>query len=69
MVGAFDTDPPLYKRYNIETDPTFLNVDNVHEDTCELDEMNQHSSDIECLLAQQPTLLWKKDKYLEIAPG
>jgi hypothetical protein len=35
MVGAFDT--PLYKRYNIEIDPTFLNVDNVPEDTYELD--------------------------------
>jgi hypothetical protein len=69
MVGAFDTDPRLYKHYNIETDSTFLNVDNVPEDTCELDEINQHSSDIECLLAQQHTLFWKEDKYLEIAPG
>jgi hypothetical protein len=51
MVGAFDTDP-LHRRYNIEADPAFLNVDNVHEDTYELDEINQHSSDIECLLAQ-----------------
>jgi hypothetical protein len=32
MVGAFDT-YPLYKRYNMEIDPTFLNVDNVPEDT------------------------------------
>jgi hypothetical protein len=30
---------------------------------------NQHSSDTECLLAQQHTLLWNEDKYLEIAPG
>jgi hypothetical protein len=59
----------LYKRYDIEIDPTFLNVDNVPENTYELDEINQHSSDIECLLAQQPTLLWNEDKYLEIAPG
>jgi hypothetical protein len=28
---------PLYKRYNIEIDPTFLNVDNMPEDTYELD--------------------------------
>jgi hypothetical protein len=41
---------PLYKHYNIEIDPTFLNVDNVSEDTYELDEINQHSSAIECLL-------------------
>jgi hypothetical protein len=33
MVGAFDADPPLYKRYNTEIDPTFLTVDNVPEDT------------------------------------
>jgi hypothetical protein len=60
---------PLYKRYNIEIDPTFLNVDNLPEDSYELDEINQHSSDIESLLAQQHTLLWNEDKYLEIAPG
>jgi hypothetical protein len=60
---------PLYKRYNTERDPTFLNVKNVPEDTYELDEINQHSSDTECLLAQQPTLLWSEDKCLEIAPG
>jgi hypothetical protein len=41
-----------YKRYNIEIDPTFSNVGNVPEDTYELDEINQHSRDIECLLAQ-----------------
>jgi hypothetical protein len=40
MVGAFDTDP-LHKRYNIEIDPTFFNVDNVPKDTHELDEINQ----------------------------
>jgi hypothetical protein len=43
-------------------DPTFLNLDNVPEDTYELGEINQHSSDIECLLAQQHTLLWNEDK-------
>jgi hypothetical protein len=59
----------MYKRYNIEIDPKFLNVDNVPEDPYELDELNQHSSDVECLLAQQPTLLWNEDKYLKIAPG
>jgi hypothetical protein len=32
---------PLYKRYNTEIYPTFLNVDNVPEDTYELDEINQ----------------------------
>jgi hypothetical protein len=41
----------------------------VIEDTYELDEINQPSSNIECLLAQQPTLLWNEDKYLERAPG
>jgi hypothetical protein len=68
MVGACATDP-LYKRYNIEIDPTFLNVDNVPEDTYELDEINRYSSDIERLLAQQHRLLWNEDKYLEISPG
>jgi hypothetical protein len=56
-------------RYNIEIDRTFLNVDNVPEDSCENDEINQHSSDIECLLAQQHTLLWNEGKYLQIAEG
>jgi hypothetical protein len=60
---------PLYKRCNTEIDPIFLNVDNVPEDIYELDETNQHSSDTECLLAQQHTLLWNEDKYLEISPG
>jgi hypothetical protein len=41
----------------------------VPEDTYELDEINQHSSDIECLLTQIHTLLWNEDKYLEISPG
>jgi hypothetical protein len=50
MVGAFDTDP-LYKRYNIEIDSTFSNVDNMPKDTYELDEIDQHSSDTGCLLA------------------
>jgi hypothetical protein len=62
MVGAFYTDPPMHKRYSIEIDATFLNVDNVPEDTSELDEINQHSTYIECLLTQQHTLLWKEDK-------
>jgi hypothetical protein len=66
MDGTFNTDS-LYKRRNIEIDPTFLNVDNVPKDTYELGETNQHSSDIECLLARQHTLLWNEDKYLEIA--
>jgi hypothetical protein len=63
------TQTPLYKCYNTETYPTSLNVDNVPEDTYELDEINQHSIDIECLFAQQHTLLWNEDKYLEIFPG
>jgi hypothetical protein len=61
--------PPLYKRYNIVTDTTFLNVDNMPEDTYELDKINQHSSDIECLFAQQHTVLWNENKYLEISPS
>jgi hypothetical protein len=44
-------------------------VDNVPEDTYEVDEVNQHSSDVECLIAQQHTLLWNEDKYLEMSPG
>jgi hypothetical protein len=58
----------MYKHYNIEIDPTFLNVDNVFQDIYELDKISHHSRDIECLLAQQHTLLWKEDKYFEIAP-
>jgi hypothetical protein len=42
-------------------------VDNVPQDP--YDEVNQHPTNSECLLAQQHTLLWNKDKYLEIAPG
>jgi hypothetical protein len=57
------------RNYNIEIHPTFLNVNNVPEDTYELDEINQHSSDTECLLAQQHMLLWNEDKYLQISPG
>jgi hypothetical protein len=41
----------------------------MHDDTYELDEINQHSSYIECLLAQQHTLLWNEDKCLETSPG
>jgi hypothetical protein len=37
MVGAFDADPPV----QLLQYPTFLNVDNVPEDTCELDEINR----------------------------
>jgi hypothetical protein len=44
-------------------------VDNVLEDTYELDEINQHSRDTEYLLAQQHTLLWNGDRYLEISAG
>jgi hypothetical protein len=43
-------------------------VATVPEDTYEIEEINQHSSDIECLLAQQHTRLWNEDIYLEIAP-
>jgi hypothetical protein len=42
-------------------------MDNLPEDTYELDEINQHSS--ERLLFQRHTLLWDEDKYLEISPG
>jgi hypothetical protein len=41
----------------------------VLEDTYELVEINQNSSDIECLLAQQHKLLWNEDKYLQTPPG
>jgi hypothetical protein len=41
----------------------------VPENTYELYEINEHSSDIECLLAQHHTLLWNEDKYLEISQG
>jgi hypothetical protein len=60
---------PPYKSYNTEIHQTFLNVDNVPEDTYELIKSKQNSSDIECLLAQQHTLLWNEDRYLEIVPG
>jgi hypothetical protein len=71
LFGEFEINPPppLYKRYNIETDPIVLNVDNVSEDTYGSDEINEHFVDIECLLAQQHTLLWTKDKHLEISLG
>jgi hypothetical protein len=38
-IGALDTHS-LYKHYNFEIYPTFLNVDNVSEDIYELDEIN-----------------------------
>jgi hypothetical protein len=68
MAGAFYTDPPVqtlqyWDRSNI------FKVDNVPEYTYKLDEINQHSSDTERLLAQQHTLLWNEDRYLEISPG
>jgi hypothetical protein len=37
------------------------------EDTYELYEINQHSSDIECLLPQQHMPLCNEDRYLEIS--
>jgi hypothetical protein len=54
----------MYKLYNTETEPTFLNVANVPEDTYELDEIKQHSSDTECLPAQQHLLLWNSTQTL-----
>jgi hypothetical protein len=60
--------PSLYKRYKSEIDPTFLNVDNMTKVTYELVEINRHSSDSECLLAQH-MLLWNTDKYLKIFPA
>jgi hypothetical protein len=39
MVGAFDTDPPPPVQ-TLQHWPTFVNVDNVPEDTYELDEIN-----------------------------
>jgi hypothetical protein len=68
MVRAFHTDPSVQTLQHCDRS-NISNVDNVPEDTYELDEINQHSSNIECLLAQQPTLLWNEDKYLKIAPG
>jgi hypothetical protein len=59
----------MYKLYNIEIDPISLNANIVPVVTYELDQTSQHSSDIESLLAQQHTLLWNEDKYLETAPG
>jgi hypothetical protein len=67
MVRALLT--PLYKRYSAEIDPTVLNVDNMPEDTYELDEINQHSSNTEWLLVQQYTLLWDtRDMWLVKSP-
>jgi hypothetical protein len=68
MAGAFDTDPHV-QTLERGRDSTFLNVDNVPEVTYELHEIDQHSSDIECLLDQQHTLLWKEEIYLEIPPS
>jgi hypothetical protein len=59
----------MYKGYNIDIDPRFLNMDNASEGTYELNEINQHSSDNECLLAPKHRLLWNEDKYLEISSG
>jgi hypothetical protein len=59
----------LYKPDNIETDATFLNVDNIPEYIYKFDESIQHSSDIKCLVVQQYTLYWNDDIYLEISPG
>jgi hypothetical protein len=61
--------PPLYKRYSTEIHPTLLNVDNVPEGTYELEEIKQHFSDTECLLARQNRPLWNEDKYLGISSG
>jgi hypothetical protein len=44
----------LYKHYNIEIDPTFLNVDNIPQDTCELDEINQSTNILVTLTAYLP---------------
>jgi hypothetical protein len=38
MVGAFVADPPVQM---LQHYPTFLNADNVSNDTYELDEINQ----------------------------
>jgi hypothetical protein len=59
---------PLYKYYNITIDQDFLDI-RMPEETFNIEEMHEQASDIEWLLAQQLTLLWNEDKYLEIAPG
>jgi hypothetical protein len=60
---------PLYKRYNIEIDPTFLNVDNVPEDTYELDEIDNILATLNAYLPNNTRSYGTKTntwKYLQV---
>lgn len=60
---------PLYKYYDIKVDDTFFNNE-IQPFTA--DNIDDVSGDIpieESLTAQQQTLMWNEEKYLNIAPG
>jgi hypothetical protein len=54
----------LYKCYSIEIDTTLLDVNIVPEDTYELDKINQHSSNTECLLCPITRALMERRQIL-----
>ena len=60
---------PLYKFYDIKIDNRFLiNAGEIDHDF-NLEEVSEHIEIEESLVAQQQTLLWDEDFYLQIAPG
>jgi hypothetical protein len=61
---------PLYRHYNITVNGSFFHrQQTIEEENIRWTEDTEHSSDVELLIAQQQTLLWNEEKYLEIAPA
>ncbi|KDR23780.1 hypothetical protein L798_11354 [Zootermopsis nevadensis] len=60
---------PLYKHYKITINDAFFEKQETTKEETKWIEDIELSSDVELLLAQQQTLLWNEDKYLEIAPA
>ncbi|XP_015121857.1 uncharacterized protein LOC107044482 [Diachasma alloeum] len=58
---------PLYKFYNITIKEDFFNY--MANEQIPIDEISENMTIEDCLTAQQQTLLWNEEKYLQIAPG
>lgn len=60
---------PLYMHYNIKIDDAFLN--NGNSDSCKplIDDLSKHIPPEDNVTAQQQTLSWNEDRFLNIAPG
>ena len=58
---------PLYQLYDITVDDSFFNSDDLQ--TVQLYDVTENIVIDESLIAQQQTLAWNDDQYLQLAPG